>query len=81
LLINPSRKKHFDLWREMFAPSNEEAAKRCIIHSAQAIDLLFKAAAKKVRGRNDRLPAVWQSFEDWLVHVTVDFKLESEIEN
>jgi transcriptional regulator with XRE-family HTH domain len=70
----------FKFWRANIARSDDQTAEIYSKRGAEALVLVLRAAAVPHRGRRDKLPALWQSFEEWLVQVTEDFQLEQAIE-
>lgn len=71
----------FNRWRHDYYPSNEATARKHFDVMKMWLRVIFLAAAKPgVAGNRDRLPAVRESFAEWLEEVRDKFKLENEIE-
>jgi len=60
--------------------SDEVSARAHANNCYEALELLFMASARPVRGERNRLPAVVQSFIQWCEATRKDFKLEREID-
>jgi transcriptional regulator with XRE-family HTH domain len=74
--------KDFELHRATaWGRSDEEAAKRHLQRCVDALELLFRGAAKPGGGKvRDRLPGLVDSFAQWCERAREDFKLEKEID-
>jgi transcriptional regulator with XRE-family HTH domain len=76
----PFSRPAFNFWRANVARSDDQTAETYAKRGAEALALVLAAAGRAERGRRDKLPSLWQSFEEWLVQVTEDFQLAPAIE-
>ena len=81
LANKPFTNEAFKFWRTHVAKSDEAVARHYTDLAADSIKRIFTAAIQPVRGQRNKLPAVWQSFSEWLVNTTEDFNLKKQLDS
>jgi transcriptional regulator with XRE-family HTH domain len=77
----PYTAEAFEQYRQnRWGRSEEGGVRRQLAHCADALGLLFRAAARPGRGKPSRLPAVLNSFVQWCEGTRAAFKLARPID-
>lgn len=83
LIGKPFTSEAFKFWRTNVALTDQKTCQYCEEKGAYYLQLILKSAIKserKARGQK-KLPAVWQSFCEWLVNTSDDFNLRRELDS
>jgi DNA-binding XRE family transcriptional regulator len=79
---DPYTRQYFERWTRAFHRSGDFAVKDQVAIGKDTLELVLTAAANIQGGKvGNQLPAVWESFREWLIQTREDFKLGPAIDN